>query len=51
MADRIYLTLIEKDYEGDAYFPETDWSLFKKTFEEAHTDPVPFKFIDYQRKA
>lgn len=50
IADRIYLTLIEKDYEGDAYFPETDWTMFEKTFEESHTDPVPFKFIDYQRK-
>jgi dihydrofolate reductase len=50
IADRIYLTLIEKDYEGDAYFPEADWTIFEKTFEESHSDPVPFKFIDYQRK-
>jgi dihydrofolate reductase len=50
LADKIYLTLIEKDFKGDAHFPETDWSLFEKTFEESHSEPVPFKFIDYQRR-
>jgi len=30
LADRIYLTLIEEDFEGDAFFPEFDRSLWKE---------------------
>lgn len=30
LADRIYLTLIEKDFEGDAFFPEFDRSSWKE---------------------
>jgi len=26
LADRMYLTLIEGDFKGDAYFPEFDWN-------------------------
>jgi dihydrofolate reductase len=48
-ADRIYLTLIEQDFEGDVLFPEVNWSQFKKTFEEVHTEPMPYRFINYDR--
>ena len=30
LADRIYLTLIQGDFEGDAFFPEFDRSLWKE---------------------
>jgi len=48
-ADRIYLTLIERDFDGDVLFPEVNWAQFKKTFEEAHTEPMPYRFINYDR--
>jgi dihydrofolate reductase len=50
LADRIYLTLIERNFEGDVKFPSVNWSEFEQTFEETHVDPIPFKFINYQRK-
>jgi dihydrofolate reductase len=31
VADRLYLTLIDQEFEGDAYFPEWDLSQWKKT--------------------
>lgn len=30
-ADKMYLTLIEGDFEGDAYFPEFDWQDWQET--------------------
>lgn len=37
-ADRLYLTLIDDEKEGDVFFP--DYNMFtKKTFEELHTSP------------
>lgn len=29
-ADRIYLTRVEADVEGDAFFPEVDWNQWKE---------------------
>jgi len=49
ITDRIYLTLIEENFEGDTYFPELDLKRFKQTFEEKHTKPIPFRFINYSR--
>ncbi len=47
--DRIYLTLIEQDFQGDVLFPEVNWAQFKKTFEEDHAAPMPYRFINYDR--
>jgi dihydrofolate reductase len=33
---RLYLTLIEADLEGDAYFPEFEWSAWRETFRQHH---------------
>jgi dihydrofolate reductase len=33
---RIYLTLIEAELEGDAYFPEIEWSAWRETYREHH---------------
>ncbi|MBT2969023.1 MAG: dihydrofolate reductase [gamma proteobacterium symbiont of Ctena orbiculata] len=35
-ADRLYLTLVEADVEGDAYFPEIDWSQWHEVSRETH---------------
>jgi dihydrofolate reductase len=48
--DKIYLTLVEQNFEGDTYFPEINWGHFEKTFEETHTQPILFRFIDYVKK-
>ncbi len=37
-ADRIYITLIHKEFAGDTFFPVIREGMFKKVFQEAHTD-------------
>ena len=34
--NRIYLTLIEAELDGDAYFPEIEWSTWRETFRQQH---------------
>jgi dihydrofolate reductase len=36
LSDRIYLTVIQRDFEGDAFFPEIPEGEFKTIFEENH---------------
>ncbi|MFE8601962.1 dihydrofolate reductase [Archangium violaceum] len=49
---RLYLTRIDRDYEGDTFFPEVDLSGWKLVAEEHHpataTEP-PFSFLTYER--
>ncbi len=33
---RLYLTLVEAELEGDAYFPEFEWSAWQETFRQHH---------------
>jgi len=33
---RLYLTLVEAELDGDAYFPEIDWSAWRETFRQHH---------------
>lgn len=50
-ADKLLLTEIEKDYEGDAYFPEfrkEEWKLTES--EEAEGAEIPHRFVTYVRK-
>ena len=50
-ADKLYITEIEKEYEGDTYFPDIDmneWEIEKEIESEDKT--VPHKFVVYKRK-
>jgi dihydrofolate reductase len=49
-ADKLYLTLVEGDYEADTYFP--DYSKFKKAiFEEKHeSGGYKYRFLELERK-
>jgi len=50
-ADRIYLTRIEKDFEGDTKLFEIDPAVWKETSrEEFLNDPLPHTFLTYERK-
>lgn len=49
ITDRIYLTEIHKEFEGDAYFPEFDRSLFREVSRTSRTEPLPFDFVTYER--
>ena len=44
IADRICLTLVDGDYEGDAVFPEFDRSCFVQTEHSNYNAPIPHSF-------
>lgn len=44
-ADKIYLTLIDKDFEGDAYFPELDDNWKEVERETLKKEDFKFHFI------
>ena len=49
-ADTMYITEIEKDYEGDAYFPTFDpaeWKLVESVEGEGE---IPHRFCTYKRQ-
>lgn len=45
-ADRMVLTEVEAEPDGDTYFPQVDWSLWTETAREPHTG---FSFVTYER--
>ena len=48
--DKLYLTLIDDDKEGDSYFPEYEKEFTKKTFEEERQwNGINYKWIDLER--
>lgn len=47
LADRLYITLINKEYEGDIYFPEVDLSNYNLIRQE---DVNELSFLVYERK-
>ena len=49
IADRVYLTEIDKKYEGDAFFPEFDKSSFELTKQERREE-LGLSFYVYDRK-
>lgn len=53
VADRLYLTRVEHDYEGDTSFPEwdrTQWRLVSsERFERGEKYPYPFVIEVYER--
>lgn len=50
-ADRIYLTRIDADFEGDAHFPALDQRQWRETARIAgvSANGLPYSYIDYQR--
>lgn len=52
-ADRMYITRVERDYEGDTAFPEVDYSEWKLVSEERYERgeeyEYPFAFLTYDR--
>ena len=54
LADRIYLTVIDADFDGDAYFPEFALSEWKEVLREPHEpdneNPYRYTFFTYERR-
>jgi dihydrofolate reductase len=55
LANKIYLTQIHADFDGDAFFPEINPNEWIKTEEENHLkdekNPYDYTYITYDRKA
>lgn len=53
LADRIYLTVIDKEYEGDTSFPEIDYSAWREISRDEHVRGEefehPFAFITLEK--
>lgn len=49
MANRMYLTFIDEDFEGDAYFPEYNKDEWKETKREEHKNDYKYTFVDLER--
>jgi dihydrofolate reductase len=50
LADKIELTLIDKDFEGDAYFPEIDSNWTVENIESQSCPEFDYSYITYIRK-
>jgi dihydrofolate reductase len=54
-ADRLYLTLVEADLEGDAHFPEIDWLDWQEMDRHAHmadeNNPYNYTFVNLVRRS
>lgn len=49
LVQRIYLTTILQEFQGDAFFPEFSLSDFKVTTTELIHGPIPYSFAIYER--
>jgi len=50
IVDKMYVTEIDYDIEGDTFFPEFDEKLFDKEINEEVEGEVPYKYVTYTRK-
>ncbi|MBI2653965.1 type 3 dihydrofolate reductase [Candidatus Woesearchaeota archaeon] len=51
IANKMHLTLIDADFEGDAYFPEYDKNEWKEMKREEHkSDKYGFVFVEMNRR-
>jgi dihydrofolate reductase len=50
LSDRIELTLIDKDFEGDTYFPEIDSHWTVENIESQSCPEFDYSYITYIRK-
>jgi dihydrofolate reductase len=53
LTNRIYLTVVHKQFEGDSFFPEINKQEWKEVFREDHQpdekNSLPYSFITYER--
>jgi len=53
LTDRIYLTVVHKEFDGDSYFPEIPANEWTETSREDHEpdakNALPYSFITFER--
>jgi dihydrofolate reductase len=54
VADTLYFTEIQQDVEGDAHFPEFDYSAWRETVRDVRSQetpqPLEYHFVTYRKK-
>lgn len=50
LVDKMYITEIEAEFEGDTFFPEFDAHLFDKKIETRINGEIPYTYVTYTRK-
>ncbi len=50
LVEKMYITEIDCEIEGDTYFPEFDKSLFDKEIDERVEGEIPYTYVTYTRK-
>ncbi|MDG0815520.1 dihydrofolate reductase [Bdellovibrio svalbardensis] len=50
LTDKIYLTLVHREFHGDTYYPQIDEKVFTLTNRRDVETPIPFSFLTYIRK-
>ena len=53
LTDKIYLTIVHQNFDGDTYFPEIKANEWRETEREDHQpdnkNPLPYSFITFER--
>ncbi|MDX1755787.1 MAG: dihydrofolate reductase [Marinobacter sp.] len=53
LVDRMYVTQVHAEVEGDAYFPEVNWDeweeIGREDFSASDNNPYDYSFVVYQR--
>ena len=50
MVDKMYVTEIDAEIEGDTFFPVFDESRYEKTVDETIDGDIPYSYVTYTRK-
>ncbi len=50
IVDKMYVTFVEKEIEGDTYFPEFEEADFEKQIDEHIDGEIPYTYVTYTRK-
>lgn len=51
-ANKLYITEIQQDFEGDTLFPAIDKNIWQETSREDYLDnSIPYSFVEYKKSA
>jgi dihydrofolate reductase len=51
LADKVYLTVVDRDFEADTWFPEIREDEWKEVFRESHQGDPGYTFLIFERKS
>lgn len=50
IVDKMYITEIDAEFDGDTYFPGFDENMFTKTIDEIVPGEIPYTYVTYERR-